>query len=606
MAEFCLLLLPLLLIFISPIFTANAAAAFTLVNRCQETIWPAIYTNAGTAELSSTGFALPAGASETIPAAASWGGSIWARTHCTNDSNGANFRCLTGDCGTGTAECSGKNRTPPATLAEFQADPTASFKDFYDVSLVDGFNVPILVASLGGGGNCGTTGCPADLNADCPSELKMTGDGGEVLGCRSPCSVFGKAEYCCNGSYSSPDACKPNNYSEIFKKQCPQAYSYAFDDAASTFSCIGSVYTITFCPPPNASQVTSNLPGDARNVIRPGDRLNSSSKLVSEGGNFTLGFFTVPQTNLSYLGIWYTSDEQRKVWVANPDSPIAVVDSQTQLAMDETGNLILSSGRNSIRNVTDQVVTNNNTLALLLDSGNFILMDSGSRNRTIWQSFDHPTDTLLPGSFTLSLERAQDSGQLVIRRRGVIYWTSGPWNNQGFPSLPLLNASFNRFIDKVNLTSADDGVYFTFETLGSSLSMLALSPEGQIVDVANSGLIVSPYQEFCYGYEGDNGCASSALPSCRSSRNTFQSKSGSFFGDNGNYDENSNVSLSDCMEKCWNDCNCNGFTVSSNGTGCITWTQKKEFRLDESGQTVKKYVLAAEKSPKGKCFYNEF
>ncbi|CAI9095196.1 OLC1v1031080C2 [Oldenlandia corymbosa var. corymbosa] len=227
---------------------ANAAAAFTLENKCRETVWPAIINNGASRELSSTGFALQPGDSETIQGESSWGGRIWARTHCTNDSNGSNFRCLTGDCGSGRVECSGNSSSaPPVTLAEFKADSSGA--DFYDVSLVDGFNVPILVASLGGGGNCGTTGCPADLNADCPSELKMTGDGGEVLGCRSPCDAFGKPEYCCTGKFSSPDACKPNNYSKIFKNQCPQAYSYAFDDATSTFSCIGSVYTITFCPP---------------------------------------------------------------------------------------------------------------------------------------------------------------------------------------------------------------------------------------------------------------------------------------------------------------------------------------------------------------------
>ncbi|CAI9095194.1 OLC1v1031078C1 [Oldenlandia corymbosa var. corymbosa] len=329
--------------------------------------------------------------------------------------------------------------------------------------------------------------------------------------------------------------------------------TWTIDVISGTNGGRGSGYTITFCPASSDSSevpTPSNLPGDARNVIRPGDKLNSSSKLVSENGNFTLGFFTVLQTNLSYLGIWYSADEQRRVWVANPDSPIAKADREIELVMENTGRIMIFSGGKYIRFVTHQ-----------------------------------------------------DSGQLVIRRRGVIYWTSDPWNNQGFPLLPLLNASSNRFVEKLNLTSADDGMFFTFETMGTSLSMLTLSPEGQIVDVANNGLIVSPYKDFCYGYERDNGCASSGLPTCRSNKTAFQSKSGSFVGDNGDSDANSSISLSECMEKCWKDCNCNGFTVNSNGTGCITWTKTKKFRIDESGQTMKKYVLAAEiigKLSKGK------
>ncbi|CAI9095188.1 OLC1v1031072C2 [Oldenlandia corymbosa var. corymbosa] len=79
----------------------------------------------------------------------------------------------------------------------------------------------------------------------------------------------------------------------------------------------------------------------------------------------------------------------------------------------------------------------------------------------------------------------------------------------------------------------------------------------------------------------DNGCASAALPVCRSSKNTFERKSGTFVGENGNSDSNSSISLCDCMEKCWNDCYCNGFTVNSNGTGCISWTQNKQFHEDK-------------------------
>ncbi|GAA0186448.1 hypothetical protein LIER_33736 [Lithospermum erythrorhizon] len=37
-------------------------------------------------------------------------------------------------------------------------------------------------------------------------------------------------------------------YSQLFKSACPKSYSYAYDDASSTFTCTGADYTITFCP----------------------------------------------------------------------------------------------------------------------------------------------------------------------------------------------------------------------------------------------------------------------------------------------------------------------------------------------------------------------
>ena len=138
---------------------------------------------------------------------------------------------------------------PPATLAEFTLDGGGGL-DFYDVSLVYGYNLPMLVVPKGGtGANCSITGCAADLNGACPSELKVTSADGERVACKSACEAFQKPEYCCDGAYRTPDTCNPSPYSEVFKKACPLAYSYAYDDKTSTFTCAGADYDIIFCPP---------------------------------------------------------------------------------------------------------------------------------------------------------------------------------------------------------------------------------------------------------------------------------------------------------------------------------------------------------------------
>jgi hypothetical protein len=58
----------------------------------------------------------------------------------------------------------------------------------------------------------------------------------------------------CTGEYGNPDACKPSAYSQLFKKACPRAFSYAYDGADSIFTCGGGsntcTYTITFYPAP--------------------------------------------------------------------------------------------------------------------------------------------------------------------------------------------------------------------------------------------------------------------------------------------------------------------------------------------------------------------
>ncbi|KAK1373008.1 hypothetical protein POM88_029201 [Heracleum sosnowskyi] len=88
------------------------------------------------------------------------------------------------------------------------------------------------------------------LNKYCPDELKVSnGDA-----CKSACEAFGKPEYCCSGAHNTPDNCKPSVYAALFKMACPRAYSYAYDDQTSTFTCTGADYTITFCPSIPTSQ----------------------------------------------------------------------------------------------------------------------------------------------------------------------------------------------------------------------------------------------------------------------------------------------------------------------------------------------------------------
>lgn len=225
----------------------GSGATFTFVNKCDFTVWPGILSGAGSPKLESTGFTLTKGSSRTFQAPTGWSGRFWGRTDCNFDDSGSGS-CATGDCSSGTLECNGATSTPPTTLAEITLG--SGSQDFYDVSLVDGYNLPIILEGSGGSGTCGSTGCITDLNRRCPAELRTDGGGG----CKSACEAFGTPEYCCVGAYSTALTCKPSQYSQIFKSACPKSYSYAYDDATSTFTCTGADYTITFCPSSSSSK----------------------------------------------------------------------------------------------------------------------------------------------------------------------------------------------------------------------------------------------------------------------------------------------------------------------------------------------------------------
>jgi len=227
--------------FIFWMLKGSYGSTFTFANRCGYTVWPGILSNAGSPTLSTTGFELPKGTSRSLQAPTGWSGRFWARTGCKFDSSGSGT-CKTGDCGSNSVECAGLGAAPPVTLAEFTLGTGGD--DFYDVSLVDGYNIPMIVEVAGGSGQCASTGCTTDLNIQCPAELRF-GDGDA---CKSACLAFRSPEYCCSGAYATPSSCRPSVYSEMFKAACPRSYSYAYDDATSTFTCAGGDYTVTFCP----------------------------------------------------------------------------------------------------------------------------------------------------------------------------------------------------------------------------------------------------------------------------------------------------------------------------------------------------------------------
>ncbi|MFQ6647732.1 hypothetical protein Gotur_021564, partial [Gossypium turneri] len=195
---------------------------FYVHNKCPFPIWPGTAANAGHPVIADGGFYLPTGETRRIEAPWTWSGRIWARTGCNFNSNWQPA-CETGDCD-GRLQCDGLIGTPPATLVQIALQGGKAKPDFYDVSLVDGYNLPVSISTRPFSPKCAIGGCSENLNNLCPQELGSPNE------------------------YGTPETCKPSLYSKIFKEACPCYYSYAFDMPPPLINCASKEYIITFCP----------------------------------------------------------------------------------------------------------------------------------------------------------------------------------------------------------------------------------------------------------------------------------------------------------------------------------------------------------------------
>ncbi|KAK4485087.1 hypothetical protein RD792_007695 [Penstemon davidsonii] len=216
--------------------------------------------------------------------------------------------------------------------------------------------------------------------------------------------------------------------------------------------------------------------------------------MISYDGSFELGFFSTGNTKNRYVGIWYKKVTVRTVvWVANREIPLT--NTSGLLKVMEPGLLVLQDEANvTIWSTHTSNFTARTPVAQLLDSGNLVVKDANDDNSDyfIWESFNYPTDTLLPGmklgwNFVTNLEvylsswknsddpatgdytyHCDPSGypQNVFRKGGVELYRTGPWNGVRFNGIPNLRKnpifSFGVVINK-------NEVYYHYELLNNSI-----------------------------------------------------------------------------------------------------------------------------------------
>ena len=190
-------------------------------------------------------------------------------------------------------------------------------------------------------------------------------------------------------------------------------------------------------------------------TISANQPLSGDQTISSNGGNFELGFFTPGNSSRSnyYIGIWHKKVSLRTiVWVANREMPVS--DRISSVLRISDGNLVLFNESQIPIWSTNLSSTSSGPLeAVLQDDGNFVLREGSANSpKLLWQSFDNPTHTWLPGGkiaynnktkqkirliswknsedpapglFALELE--QNTISSIIRwNKPVQYWNSGP------------------------------------------------------------------------------------------------------------------------------------------------------------------------------------
>ncbi|TXG67238.1 hypothetical protein EZV62_008513 [Acer yangbiense] len=329
----------------------------------------------------------------------------------------------------------------------------------------------------------------------------------------------------------------------------------------------------------NTSRTSSALRVRKSYSITPSQSIKDGETLDSAGGTFELAFFSLGNSTRRYLGIRYKVVLDKTVaWVANRET--SLTDQSGVLNVTQQGTLVLLDVMNRIIWSSNTSRTVKNPVVQLLKSGNLVVKDENdddSRN-FLWQSFDHPTDTFLPGmklgrnfvtgldTYLSSWKSSEDPApgqfslwidphgfpQLVLRNGSALRYRAGSWNGIRFTGTPRLNPN-PEFLYRFELNKD--------ETDSSSSVCVCL----------NGFKPKSPEEWRMSNWS--KGCVRMTELNCEK-RDEFWNYTGLKLPDTSNSTFNTSMSLQECKEKCLKDCSCTAYAnsnISQEGSGCLLW-----------------------------------
>ncbi|GFZ12436.1 S-locus lectin protein kinase family protein [Actinidia rufa] len=271
------------------------------------------------------------------------------------------------------------------------------------------------------------------------------------------------------------------------------------------------------------------------------------------------------------------------------------------------------------------------------DSGNLVLKGANDQDvpeNYIWQSFDYPSDTFLPGmkfgvdnvtglarylwSWTSNDDpapgdytyRMDPNGypQYFLRKEDVKQFRSGPWNGIRFSGMPTI---YSNPIYNFSFVMNQRETYFTYDLLNSSVvSRMVLNQIGVVqrmtwIEGSNSWVVhFTTEMTNCdmYAFCGPYGlCTVGNTPECNCLQG-FEPKFPKDWGtdwSNGIRGLNVSMTLKECEAMCLKDCSCMAYAnsdVNAGGSGCLLWFDElvdiREFT--ENGQDLYVRMAASE------------
>ncbi|XP_061983728.1 G-type lectin S-receptor-like serine/threonine-protein kinase At4g27290 [Populus nigra] len=287
----------------------------------------------------------------------------------------------------------------------------------------------------------------------------------------------------------------------------------------------------------------------AIDTINTTQSIRDGQTLISADGTYVLGFFKPGKSKSRYLGIWFGKiSVVTAVWVANRETPLN--DSSGVLRLTNKGSLVLLNSSGSIlwsSNTSRSPARN--PVAQLLDSGNLVVKEEGDDilENSLWQSFEHPTDTLLPEmkqgwnkitgmDWSLTSWKSSDDPakghfidmlspdgypEIQVIEDSKVKYRSGPWNGLRFSGSNQLKQNPRYTFEFVY---NENETFYRYHLVNNSmLWRLVISPEGDLqrftwIDQTQSWLLFSTANtDNCERYAlcGANGiCSIQNSPMC--------------------------------------------------------------------------------------------